>query len=495
MADESLTPRDNLYRFIPRTTHGRGRVGVRLTGVGIPENPPVSRETKEQLINFHISSINAMLRAQGRPELSPADYAKVHAAAQLSPNQSSESILQTVLAAATATVPASNVPDAVKQHLAANGADEASLHAAIGRFGSSLGFAALLAAARDIRNGVEPSGNMSNGVGNTGGTYPGYGGTPFTSERSMYSYASTNYAINRDVSNQLYNMGIRSSAQVQQVVNDVGRIGLGSGKENPRFTNNVAPHVARLRIAEGANTTPVLDHVRRHAEQYRKIKEEQLRAEQSGNADALAAANRKMEEFRRDSRPQDTARTPEGRIHTGKIVTETEREVDAVLRQQGPQPAPVADQQRAIQAPLDRAGSGLERALIDRSRAEVDAQLRKEHRAENPPVVRPDAIAGRADLTEQVRRELVAAEPRRITTDQATRRIAAADDEFGATPPATPAVPTNRAEVVPAAPTTVAAVEPPKPDPAKAEPAATDKKPDPVKTAAVAPAKPKAPTV
>lgn len=203
MADERFTPRDNLYRFIPRATHGRGRVGVRLTGVGIPENPPVSRETKEQLINFHISSINAMLRAQGRPELSPADYAKVHAAAQLSPNQSSESILQTVLSAATTVAPATNAQDAFKKFLADNQITAEQFNAAQQRHGM-LGYAALANFAREMRgSGFDTSGNMSNGVGNTGytGNLGAISMSNYTTAGSQFSatgmtYGTFNYLRN-----------------------------------------------------------------------------------------------------------------------------------------------------------------------------------------------------------------------------------------------------------------------------------------------------------
>ncbi len=148
------------YPFPGSTTAG-------LTGASLREDTtPPTRESKERLINFHVSTINAILRAKGRPELSSGDYSRIQAAAEHSTATNSESIMQAVLGAASTALP-NDAQATFKQQLAEKGIDEAAYYNAIAKFGASLGsFDAIVAAARGLRNGNMSGSGWENGQAN-----------------------------------------------------------------------------------------------------------------------------------------------------------------------------------------------------------------------------------------------------------------------------------------------------------------------------------------
>ncbi|MDX1922387.1 MAG: hypothetical protein SFW65_04590 [Alphaproteobacteria bacterium] len=450
---------ENIYRFPVHRARAGARVGIRVTGLdpdqnrNLPEREryPISNERRNEIINFHLAAINSIRAAKGLPALAGADLNKVLAAAYQTDNPSSESIMQAVIAAASAALP-DNTKQAFLDNLKAQGVTEEQYNTALARYGTFPSLEAAIFAARSVGNGGTV-GSIDNTTTASNGSYPNYGGTPFRDYGSYASYGHSTYGFNAATSQQLWGLGVHTREQMQQVVNDVGRIGLGAGKENPHFTNKVAPHVARLRIHEGADTDRHLDHARRHAEEYRRIKKARLDAEKRGDATAMAEADRQLAELhkQREQYNRDQVRTPEGRTAHDKIVTETENEVRRQLRLQHGNHPSLGDNydaeaiRRAYEAQRNRIGQGHDVAAIEKLKSEVEAEQRRilaeRHRLHPElaghftPSARPEVLAERRGVpttaTPSATPTLSAVERREIATVQS------ALDEFGAVPSAT----------------------------------------------------------
>ncbi len=338
----------------PRSRGRQRVVGLAMEGLHIPR---VSTNTGEQdvgsdsrynpaaiqqLVDKHIGFVRQVLQAKTPPrDLSTADIAKITSAAQHITDQNPESIVQTVLATAHTAMPVVAQND-FKKHLETQGITEGEYFAALARVGAGYNNAESLVAAyrascsRDNESSDGSKGNMT-GSEYTGSLYgyPGYGGTAFTNERAAYTYANANYGMNREVSSQLYNIGVRSSAQMQQVVSDVGKIGLGSGKENLRYTNAVALDVAKLRKAEGASTDQHLAEVHRHGVVYRELQEKIAQAEARGDNKTVVNQLKQQLDLEREKTNNYTVthvKTDAGRTAHGSIIIKTEKEIDEQMR-------------------------------------------------------------------------------------------------------------------------------------------------------------------
>jgi hypothetical protein len=292
------------------------RLANSFRGTGRDTTPP-TREAKDRIINFHISTINAMLRAKGKPELSTADYGRIHAAAEGSHSTSSESIMQAVLSAATAALP-NDAQSSFKKMLDEKGIDEAAYYNAIAKYGAGLGsFDAIINAARGIRNGSsawETSqasyssvavANFSSNNGVLSGMTPAmyrehfqtyYGATPqgqFTATR-VANVLATNEGLT----------GAALVARTKEVGHDTGvRLGLD--------TNRFAPKVANIgkKYSEPAIT-------------YKEMLDKAIELQKQGNQAAADEMSRQAEALRKQqeekAKREDPSKAPDvGSVYSG----------------------------------------------------------------------------------------------------------------------------------------------------------------------------------
>lgn len=254
-------------------------------------------DTRRQLVDKHISIVRQMLLARTPPVVLDENAEVTARAAALSINSTDPgTIANTVLAAATSSLP-TDAQAALRQELQSRGIDPSEYHAALARFGAGRygNIDALMAAYRAARA------SEASGLDGTGSnTYPGFGGTAFNNPNAAYTYSSANYGLTRGVSDQLYALGVRSSAQVQQVMRDVDHVssgvstGLGVtlGEHERRiFRNDTAVPFARLRQVAGRRTDRHLDNTIDYVRTRAQLELEREDAARRGDRAAEERAN------------------------------------------------------------------------------------------------------------------------------------------------------------------------------------------------------------
>ena len=274
---------------------------------------------RSQLAEAHIEIFEQKLRLENPliTRLDDETRRKIISIAQDPSNKSPENVLQAVIIATSQAMPAPSA--ALDNFLKHHNITKEEYFTALGKVGAGMNPDQVMAAYRALR-AKEASGtaiDTSNGyTSSNSSTYPGYGGTAFNNEQAAYTYSNANYGITRGVSNELYNIGVRSSAQVQQVVTDVSRIGLGSGKENPAFTNRVAVNVAKIRKLEGAKTDEHMELLRQDQERHAKINLAIKEAESRGDTAAVAVLKKQLEESHKATSGKifATVAKPEARV-------------------------------------------------------------------------------------------------------------------------------------------------------------------------------------
>lgn len=301
----------------------RRRVGIRGDFVNVStrdEVTPPTREAKDRIINFHISTINAMLRAKGKPELSPADYGRIHAAAEGSSSTSSESIMQAVMSAATSAMP-NEAQSSFKQMLADKGIDEAAYYNAIAKYGAGLGsIDAIINAARGIRNGssaweASQASYSSVAVANfssTNGILSGMTPT-FYREHFLSYYGATpqgQFTATRVANVLAANEGLTGAALVART-KEVGhdtRVRLGLD------TNRYAPKVANIgkKYSDPAIT-------------YKEMLDKAVELQRQGNQAAADEMSRQAEALRKQqeekAKREDPSKAPDvGSVYQGVTV-------------------------------------------------------------------------------------------------------------------------------------------------------------------------------
>ncbi len=432
-------PDNNVHRLpLHRASHLRGaqRVAISVTGLTreeqnrqLPERLefPLNREQRNLIIRKQIDAVNDMRRARGLEPLRGADLSNVIAAAESAANSvtgptgtvNTEAIMQAVVAAAGAALPDES-KKAFQEYLKSKQVSEADYNAVVARYGAFPNLEAAIFAARSIGNGgsVGSVDNVSSSSANS--SYPNYGGTAFRDYGSYAAYGHTRYGFNAGVSRDLWNLGVRSEAQMQQVVSDVGRIGLGAGKENTRFTNSVAADVALLRTQRGAATTGDLDHVRQHGQRLRDIMKAYEEAKKNKDEAGMATAARQYEELQRQhhERHQQQGVPPDARSTLDRLATKTEAEVATTMHPtHGPRS--LEEIRARMQAARDRHGHQQDASIV----------ARQTHLATLSPTGSPTATPSAAPS---------AATP--STTALERREVASvvsALDEFGGAPTAT----------------------------------------------------------
>lgn len=444
----------------------RRRVGIRGDFVNVTtreEVAPPTREAKDRIINFHISTINAMLRAKGMPELSPADYGRIHAAAEGNSSTSSESIMQAVLSAATAALP-NDAQNSFKKMLAEKGIDEAAYYNAIAKFGASLGsFDAIINAARGIRNGssaweASQAGYSSVAVANfssNNGVLSGMTPT-FYREHFQTYYGATpqgQFTATRVANVLAANEGLTGAALVartKEVGHDTGvRLGLD--------TNRFAPKVANIgkKYSDPAIT-------------YKEMLDKAIELQRQGNQAAADEMSRQAEALRKQQEEKAKREDPSKAPDVGSVFGG----VFAAGVRQGYKPADI----QASMLKFD--GDPKDPKAV----AEHEAMLKE---VSKTPQGAAAVEAYRAD----------AAKAAEIKAQEEARKAAAVaaveskdDDWLGSLPTAKPADPAKKADVPPAPDTPIKTAEatlPASPDKdKKTEPVA--KKDEPPKKVATA---------
>ncbi len=271
-----------------------------------------SREAKEQLINFHISTINAILRAKGKPELSSADFARIHAAAEHSSATNSESIMEAVLGAANTALP-NDAQATFKQQLAEKGIDEAAYYNAIAKFGASLGsFDAIVAAARGLRNG-----NMSGS---------GWDQNPSYSSAAVSNFSYSNGTLS-GMTSQLYRVhfqayygtGPQGQFTATRVANILGNNEGLTGAALVRRTKEVG-HDTRHRLGLDTNVyAPKVANIGKKysdpAIAYKEMLDQAIELQKQGRQAEADEMSRRAEEHRKHqeerARREDPAKAPD----------------------------------------------------------------------------------------------------------------------------------------------------------------------------------------
>ena len=392
-------PANNVLDFPQRHRAGRQRVSISSNGIVVADNSPMAgfqhlvhqsqdrpeefnANNRRQLADTQIDIFEQALRMQNPLfKLDERTKERIRGLAADPSRKSAADVIDAVKSATSTALP-SNTQSDIDAYLKHHNISKEEYYGALAKVGAGMNPDQVMAAYRALR-AKEASGtaiDTSNGyTSSNSSTYPGYGGTAFNNEQAAYTYSNANYGITRGVSNELYNIGVRSSAQVQQVVTDVSRIGLGSGKENPAFTNRVAVNVAKIRKLEGAKTDEHMELLRQDQERHAKINLAIKEAESRGDTAAVAVLKKQLEESHKatSGRIAATVAKPEARVlmeDTAKAARiEADRKQAEFIKKYG-LPAAI----KASDAQNSMVGTGTkvdESALVGKSDADVFADF------------------------------------------------------------------------------------------------------------------------